>query len=139
MNLSWIDAIVKVMEENGAAMHYTDIAEKIISQELRDKIGATPAATVSYNLSTSINNDGSKSPFIRLGRGEYILKESTTPKKKFARTTRPTGNNNIETVEENIGVINAFGMYWQRDAVFWERTPKLLGRQQIWIRKCRFL
>lgn len=50
MNLSWIDAIVKVMEENGAAMHYTDIAEKIISQELRDKIGATPAATVSYNL-----------------------------------------------------------------------------------------
>ena len=80
MNLSWIDAIVKVMEENGAAMHYTDIAEKIISQELRDKIGATPAATVSYNLSTSINNDGSKSPFIRLGRGEYILKESTTQK-----------------------------------------------------------
>ena len=119
------------MEENGAAMHYTDIAEKILSQELRDKIGATPAATVSYNLSTSINNDGSKPPFIRVGRGEYILKESTTPKKKFARTTRPTRNNDIETTEENIGVINAFGMYWQRDTVFWERTPKLLGRQQI--------
>jgi hypothetical protein len=30
----------------------------------------------------------------------------------------------------NVGLINAFGMFWRRDGIVWTMTPKLLGQQQ---------
>jgi len=32
---------------------------------------------------------------------------------------------------DEMGLINAFGMYWKRDAVLWSATPKILGQQQL--------
>src|SRR5690606_23098737 len=42
-----------------------------------------------------------------------------------------------EDVEE-MGLINAFGMYWQRNAVSWKNRPVLLGYQQSGSRRVDF-
>ena len=67
-NLSWKDAIVKVLQDSPEAMHYADIAEAIAKQNLRSDFGATPAATLNAVISISIQNEQSASPFIRVDR-----------------------------------------------------------------------
>jgi hypothetical protein len=46
-NLSWRDAIIKVLQTAREPMHYTDIAERVAELELRSDFGATPATSVS--------------------------------------------------------------------------------------------
>ena len=46
MSLTWDQAIQSVLREKGRAMHYTEIADEIIKQGLRESVGATPASTV---------------------------------------------------------------------------------------------
>lgn len=128
MNIGWRTAIIRVLKEANSAMHYTDIAAEIIRQELRQQVGATPAATVSSFLTTSINNEGEKSPFVRVGRGEYVLKDVTLPIEQTAEKKKIIEK---EMEEATLGIINAFGMFWQRDLVIWKRKPEILGRQQI--------
>jgi hypothetical protein len=83
-NLPWIDAIKKVLTEANDAMHYGDIAEQIIKRELRTEVGATPKATVSSNITTSINALAEKSPFRRVGKGLYVLSSQIEPVKTKA-------------------------------------------------------
>jgi len=72
---SWKDAIRKVFEEAQAPLHYTDISEQILSRGYYETDGATPAATVNAQMASSIKHDGNKSPFIRVGKGIFALKE----------------------------------------------------------------
>lgn len=67
-NLGWKDAIVSVLEKAGGPLHYTEIAQQIAERGLRTDLGATPANTVSAQISISIQKDPA-SPFIRAGRG----------------------------------------------------------------------
>jgi hypothetical protein len=62
-DIPWKRAIEQVLREAKGPMHYKDIAEKIVSDGLRtERIGATPAATVSARLTTSVKNEGAHSP-----------------------------------------------------------------------------
>jgi hypothetical protein len=36
-----------------------------------------------------------------------------------------------KTTKERYKIINAFGIYWNRNLVHWKTTPDLLGIQQI--------
>jgi len=72
--LNWRDAIVKVLQQSGDAMHYTDIADAITGGGLKSTLGATPAATVNSVINVSIDKEGISSPFIRVKRGEYTLR-----------------------------------------------------------------
>lgn len=67
--MTWHDAIIKVLGEAEVSMHYTDIARVIVKDGLRNSVGKTPAASVSACLS--------KSPLaqsvVRVKRGTYIL------------------------------------------------------------------
>ena len=67
--LSWHEAIIKVLEAAKDPLHYTQIAEEVAQQGLRENLGATPASTVSAQLSISLNSDGGQSPFERVSRG----------------------------------------------------------------------
>ena len=49
--MTWRAAILKVMGEAAAPMHYADITERIIADKLRTSLGATPEATVSAHIS----------------------------------------------------------------------------------------
>lgn len=122
--LSWKDAIVEVLKDSDEAMHYTDISEAIAERKLKTTFGANPATSVSSTISLSILNERDNSPFVKHTRGYYGLK---------TRKANVGSAENIkagETVGE-AGLINAFGMYWRRDYVLWNQTPKILGQYQI--------
>lgn len=54
---TWRDAIDAVLSASPTALHYQEITERIISQGLRTSLGATPAATVNAQISTSIDSN----------------------------------------------------------------------------------
>lgn len=120
-DISWDEAIERVLAECGEAMHYTAIAEAISAKRWMSV--ANPAASVAVTLSKSLALDDS--PFVRTGRGEYALKSNLAP----ATEVDELPPFEAATVEAETGALRAFGMYWQRDLVVWGSAPKLLGRQ----------
>ena len=122
-DMTWKQAIETVLDQAGQSMQYTEIADQIVNQGLREKVGATPANTVSMNISSSINNEGDNSPFVRVGRGEYILK-------KYLNKPKPDKPDEIVPDKEQT-LVNCFGMYWERSYIDWNVTnPKLLGTER---------
>jgi hypothetical protein len=118
--MSWEQAITLVLRDHGGAMRYTDIAAEVSNRGL--KTVANPAACVATTFSRSIAEGHSN--FLRIGNGEYALREALT------QPSLP-GSSAQQAVEEepDTGALRAFGMFWQRDFVVWSAAPKLLGRQ----------
>jgi hypothetical protein len=123
-DLSWRDAILKVLEGSAESMHYSEIAGAVAEQGLRTDFGATPAATVNSVISTSINNEGKNSPFVRLERGRYSLR------KLDPNTIVGQNAVAVSPAADDTGLINAFGMFWARQRVLWTAPAKILGQQQ---------
>jgi len=123
--VGWKEAIVTILSKSAEPMHYMEIAQAIATQGLKSKFGATPAASVNAAITISFQEEGENSPFLRVSRGYYTLKQkATSPPGKTAAPIK-------EEVDET-GFINAFGMYWQRSKVNWATTtPKLLGQQPL--------
>lgn len=130
MEKSWKEAIKKVLAESDAPLHYTEISEQILSRGYYETDGATPTATVSAQLASSIKHDGVKSPFIRVGKGTYALKDtqasSTTMQVYPISKHKDLAEADIETSN---AIVHCFGMYWQRDLVVWRKDPKVYGKQ----------
>jgi hypothetical protein len=129
---SWNEAIKKVLAESSRPLHYTEISEQILSRGYYETDGATPAATVNAQLASSIKHDGEKSPFIRVGKGIFTLKNSTPASVEVSALAT---NKKLETlaeseVESSESIIHSFGMYWQRDLVVWRNDLKMYGKQQ---------
>ena len=125
--LGWKEAIQQVLAASVNPMHYTDIADAIVEQRLRENVGATPASSVNATLSISIRDEGDRSPFIRVSRGIVALRQPSSS----SSSAIPERQSEQEDQEgDETGLINAFGMYWRRDKVLWTSTPRLLGQQQ---------
>lgn len=134
MEKSWKDAIKKVLNEALSPLHYAEISDKILSTGYYETEGATPAATVNAQISASIKHDGEKSPFIRLGKGIFALKnqefiEQGLLSKPVAQLEELKGLTELD-VESSESIIRSFGMYWQRDLVVWRGDLKMFGKQQ---------
>lgn len=109
-------------------MHYTDIAEAIIERKLRQKVGATPASTVAANITTDIKQFGDESDFVRVKRGEYMLRKHYNIGDQS--TSEPINDAiSADEASKETGIIQAFGMYWRRNLVRWSNAPKILGQQ----------
>ena len=122
-DLSWRDAIVKVLESHLDPVHYVEIANEIIQRQLRTAVGATPADSVHSVIGVSIRSEGASSPFQKVSRGYFALKGAgTIPQEVVAE--------DLSEDTPDTGLINAFGMFWARDKVRWASTPKILGQQQ---------
>lgn len=121
----WRAAIIQILSESDSAMRSSDIAEEISEKQLRKSVGATPALSVNATISESLNKYGAKSPFIRVGRGEYFLRK----KIELSDTSQAEEENSTQS-NERTSIIQAFGMFWQRGFVSWSLSPKLLGREQ---------
>jgi hypothetical protein len=128
MEKTWRDAIKKVLAEADSPLHYTEICEQILARGYYQHNGATPADTVNAQITSSIKHDGEKSPFIRVGKGTFALKQ--------VGDTLPLPKLMLDKVEEfleqdaNESIIRSFGMYWQRDLVVWRNDPRVFGKQQ---------
>ena len=59
-------------------------------------------------------------------RGLYALKEVTG---KAVQAQLVNAKSADET--EGAGAVQAFGMFWRRDSVFWSGKPQLLGKQGV--------
>jgi len=128
--MTWQKAIDKILASSLTALHYKEITEQIISEGLRTEMGATPAATVNAKISASIKHDGKNSPYVRVAKGTFTLKNrasvtSVVPKKLTPEVIES------EDEEEQYEIITSLGMFWRKDAVEWIATPKLRGMQQI--------
>jgi hypothetical protein len=128
--LPWRKAIEIVLASSPAPLHYQEITKRIIDQALRTSLGATPAATVNAQMATSIKHDGSASPYVRVAKGTFTLRNSSADVPIVPAKLTPDVVESEET-EEQYEIITSFGMFWRRAGVEWSATPKLLGMQQI--------
>lgn len=122
-----------MLSESSAPLHSKEISEQILSRGYYETDGATPAATVNAQLATSIKHDGEKSPFIRVGKGIFTLKN--TPAALVELPTKSANQKQFHAlaesdVELSDSIIHSFGMYWQRDLVIWRNDAKMYGKQQ---------
>lgn len=124
--MTWIEAIVKVLEDSPEPLHYTKIAEEIARKDLRKKVGATPAGTVSRVLTGSIKGEGDSSPFIKIMKGIYALRKQGD---SDGGSVLPNSLQKPMQEEPN-PILTSFGMFWRRINVDWKPTPQLLGAQQ---------
>jgi hypothetical protein len=130
--LKWKEAIVKVFEDEKKALHYTDIAELIAERGYRKSLGATPQDTVSANMTTDINTNKEKSIFAKVDKGIYILRKFLDDSSQLlTEEAEDVAVVTEKTKKERYKIINAFGIYWNRNLVHWKTTPDLLGIQQI--------
>ena len=136
--MSWLEAIIDVLRRAGRdrAMHYArEITQEILYEQLVDHNSAEPRQNVAYVLNTSINNEGAKSPFVRVMRGYYKLREDLYDEQ--VQDGRDNGGNIIDDAagedaagdDPAGGIITSIGMYWNRADVKWRPNPRLLGSQ----------
>jgi hypothetical protein len=134
MEKSWKDAIVRVLKESDGPLHYTEITDQILSRGYYETDGATPTNTVVSQLTASLKGNKDESPFLKVGRGIYTLKGADFLTGEFdtSRTSKKKKLSDISEsdVECSESTIRSFGMYWQRDLVFWRSEAKILGKQQ---------
>ena len=129
--LTWRQAIEKVLSASATPLHYNEITEQIIAQGLKKSIGATPARTVNAEITTSIKNDGTQSSYIRVAKGTYALVKSVATQPATATSMLTPTVPESEESEDQYDIVTSFGMFWRRNAVEWNATPKILGMQQI--------
>jgi hypothetical protein len=129
--LPWRKAIDSVLASSSTPLHYREITDRIISDSLRTSLGATPAATVNAQISASIKHDGEKSPYVRVAKGTFALQKPLLSQQQQAQSKRTLALEESDDTEEQYEIVSSFGMFWQRDAVQWGSSPKLLGMQQL--------
>ena len=127
---TWRKAIDTILASSPRPLHYNEITEQIIAGKLRTTLGATPASTVNAQISASIKHDGENSPYVRVAKGTFTLRDRASVKTVIPKKLTPEVVESEEE-EEQYEIISSFGMFWRKDAVEWSATPKLLGMQQI--------
>jgi len=135
MSMSWREAIEKVLNESSAALHYSEISEQILARGYYKTAGATPSATVNAQITHSIKHEGVGSPFVKVGRGTYTLRNKSVVQVPSQNLPAKQIDAKLEAeieaeLEESESVIRSFGMYWQRDFVVWKSEPRMFGKQQ---------
>ena len=125
--MTWQEAIIKVLQGSTEPLHATEIAERIKSDGLRQSMGATPEATVGAQIYTSIKIKGTKSPFIKVAKQTFALNPDSSASASIQSC--PVQVLKPQTIEEDATVVTSFGMFWQRSAVEWKAKTKLLGQQ----------
>ena len=126
--MTWKECIVYILQNNRQndqykPMHYRDITNSIVEQNLRTSYGNTPADTVNAQLNTH------KDLFESLGDGEYRLTSKGEKMKINSKTTSVLKKEeNLSEMKkdedktlgtENDNLIKSFGMYWVREAINW--------------------
>lgn len=132
-DMSWVDAIKRVLREQGEPMRASEIAQTIVDKKYRTKVGATPNTTVGSVLSQPPLRDEVE----KIERGIYRYPPSSTlaevtdsPERADSDAELPPSKSGTELTEDEPGLLNAFGLFWRRIEVDWTpAAPKLFGVQ----------
>ena len=112
--MTWIDAICEVLAKASEPMHYRDIAEWVVNENMVDHKGSAPAAVAASILSTHMSTERETSRVTRLGRGLYTL------------ANKPISDDAAKDV-----IIACFGMFWEREPIDWRTMPQISGVQFV--------
>lgn len=127
-NLTWKEAIMRVLSDAGEAMPYSEIAEQIVDRNLRTSVGATPANSVYAIISKAMLD--ADSAFYKAGPGTFGLRVQQEPEAQWSSAEEEYPNDAEDIAEETHGtIIRALGMFWLRNDVNWKNNPAILGRQ----------
>lgn len=74
MTMNSLDAIERVLTEASGPLHYQEITELILEQDLWQTEGQTPEATINARLAVDIKKLGSLSRFMRTEPGVFALR-----------------------------------------------------------------
>lgn len=113
--MTWQAAITKVLGDAGTALHYAEIAERIVTSSLRKNVGATPSNTVYSVLA------GKKSVFEKVAPATFRIRGTSDS---------IDGEDDSDSDTEPARPIMALGMFWERDLVSWTGKPSILGSEQ---------
>lgn len=141
MERTWRDAIIRVLREAQMPLDYAEISQRILTQGYYQTDGATPHATVNAQITASIKHDGTASPFVRVGRGTFGLKDpavAVVPPQPVALPSNVAAIVTEAEVESSDSIIRSFGMYWQRDLVVWRGDARMFGKQQAMAKSVDF-
>lgn len=129
-DVPWRRAILKVLLDAREPLHYSEIAQRILDNGLREHGGATPAATVASTISMYMQSE-----LVRVDRGVYALAGVSMEPASSTAASGPVPSESeppaaAESNADDTGFLNAFGMFWRREEVDWEhRGQTLLGAQ----------
>jgi restriction system protein len=70
-----LDAVARVLEEAAEPLHYQEITDRILNQDLWITEGKTPEATINARQAVDIKRKGNKSRFLRTEPGVFALRE----------------------------------------------------------------
>jgi len=121
--MTWDQAVLKVLKDNKRSMRYDEIADVIISQELRasNELGSTPAMTVNAILHGKIRDH-----VVCVRRGEFILKDYLKEDPTLAADVNSSVDDDDEDNEMDDALITAYGRFWDRK--LWEENGmQILG------------
>ena len=104
-------------------MHYSEISEQILAKGYYKTDGATPDATVNAQITSSIKHQGENSPFLKVSRGTFTIRDvsaqpaAAVPPTVALPLATPTLLKEAQnaTIEEDPdeSVIRCLGMYWR--------------------------
>ena len=95
-------------------MHYRDIAEWVVNENMVDHKGSAPAAVAASTLSLHMSTERERSRVTRLGRGLYTL-----------------ANKPISDDAAKDEIVACFGMFWEREPICWRTMPRISGVQFV--------
>lgn len=122
--LSWKDAILKILQEAGEPLHYQEITRRIGEQGLRQLSGATPAQTVNRELNLMVQ----AGDVANTARGYYALHEVARQAEEVAAAEETEAEDAAANPERF--TVKAYGLYWDRGQVNWGPTNGQIWGQQ---------
>ncbi|HVX83980.1 MAG TPA: HTH domain-containing protein [Phycisphaerae bacterium] len=128
--LTWHEAIEKVLSSSKTPLHYREITDRIMARSMRKTMGATPAATVNGQIAESIKHKGDASPYVRVAKGTFALRKTPAGSSSIALKLTPEVTD-ADDDEPQYDIITSFGMFWKRGAIDWKLSPKIWGMQEI--------
>lgn len=129
--ISWTDATLMIMREANRPIHYGEVAEIILSRQLKTTIGKTPHFTVAGEIS-KLRSVGMN--IIKTAPGVYqLLDEAESPHLPEPVLPPYATEEAVEDIEDELDAtdatqhlsVAAYGLFWERDKVDW-------GRHRIW-------
>jgi hypothetical protein len=110
--MTFIEAAAEVLRAAGKPMHYKEITELAIAQNLLSHVGKTPEITMSHRLTSAIKKDDKEVPIVKVKPGVFALREWEGKKGKKGHSAPPAESSedegsNGEGVEVNALEIEA--------------------------------
>jgi hypothetical protein len=82
--MTFIEAAAEVLRQAGKPLHYKEITELAIAQNLLSHVGKTPEVTMSHRLTSAVKKDDKEVPIVKVKPGIFGLREWDGKKPKRA-------------------------------------------------------